>query len=186
MPRRPAIKLETEFSRLFLVQNLGKKAIFKKYSASKKECLALAKRFNLASLEFIVGELKIQKSENDRIYLDGKILAKYTQICVITLEPVQTNLNNPIKGFFIEDSGFFSETLEFDLLEEQFIELIENNTIDFGELLAQLLAISINPYPKASNMVTQEKVLKSSKNQIHRNLSSNSSPFEVLKALKSK
>ena len=56
-----------ELSRVLKIKSLKKRDAQKNYSASKKECKALAKRFNLVSLDFLIGDLRFLPKQNGNI-----------------------------------------------------------------------------------------------------------------------
>ena len=182
IPKTTKDEPDIEFSRPFSMQNLKRQNVLKRFSATKTECRRLAERFNLVSIDFLVGNISISQKEIKQIRVGGRISARYTQFCVVTLDPIQVDIDEPISGLFLENIEALEEIFLTDPLEENFIELLENNTIDCGELLAQSLAISIDPYINSSDKTNKSRVFE----EFTSNNPRNSSPFEVLRTLKVK
>ena len=103
--------------------------------------------------------------------------AKVTQSCTITLDPVQDVIEESIETYFIladHMADMFAEEEENPAFNKDFEELSEP-LIDLGELVSQVLAISLNPYPRSSK--AEDEVKK---------LGKPSNPFDVLAVLKEK
>ena len=107
-----------------------------------------------------------------------ELVAKYNiiaigdQKCVITLNPIKFN----IKEFF---NMKFKNIKNIDLssLEDEFIEPIYNNNINFSEIGVQMFASFLSPYPKINNGKIDLKSI--SKDDVN-NEENNNNPFEVL------
>jgi hypothetical protein len=78
--------------------------------------------------------------------------AKYTvnavgeQKCVISLNPVQFKIN---KLFDMKLINY--EKLDLSQLDDEFIEPVYNNKINFGEIGIQIFSSFLDPYPKINN-----------------------------------
>ena len=137
--------------------------------ANENEKQALAKRFGLHKLHSLVCATQLTYEE-DYIKITGHLKARAQQSCVVSLKPVSENINIQFEQRLCQDPNMVD-----DRLDGPDIELLQTPDIFIGEIIAQQLGLSLNPYPRLSS-ASIEKYLPSQK----------SSPFAVLQQLKAK
>ncbi|HAY49781.1 MULTISPECIES: YceD family protein [Thalassospira] len=126
--------------------------------ANEKERAALAKRFELVSIDSLKAELTISTASNGEVTVRGPMTAEIVQNCVATLEPVPELVEDTIEVLFSphvseDDLPSDPDDLE-DLSEEELMALLDqpeplvDGKIDLGEVVAQFLAVAMNPYPR--------------------------------------
>ncbi|URK18748.1 YceD family protein [Thalassospira sp. GO-4] len=126
--------------------------------ANEKERAALAKRFELVSIDSLKAELTICTASNGEVTVRGPMTAEIVQNCVATLEPVPELVEDTIEVLFSphvseDDLPSDPDDLE-DLSEEELMALLDqpeplvDGKIDLGEVVAQFLAVAMNPYPR--------------------------------------
>lgn len=126
--------------------------------ANEKERAALAKRFELVSIDSLKAELTISTASNGEVTVRGPMTAEIVQNCVATLEPVPELVEDTIEVLFSphvseDDLPSDPDDLE-DLSEEELMALLDqpeplvDGKIDLGEVVAQFLAVVMNPYPR--------------------------------------
>lgn len=155
-PHKDVVQLPPEFSRITLISDLTPHPTTFSIEAKKEECEALAQRFGLVSVNFLKAQYEIwRKADTETICLKGLLKAEVIQNCVITFAPVTEEIKAEFKEFFQQNetlSPEIEDELEFDLSmleDEDYPELISGNELDVGEIVAQHLSLSLNPYPKA-------------------------------------
>ncbi len=87
--------------------------------------------------------------------LTGDLRAELTQLCGVTLEPVEEVIRENVSLEFwpeqrIAREDFHSEPE--DVLESDPPEPIVNGRIDLGHLAAEIFATAINPYPRKQDV----------------------------------
>lgn len=138
-----------EFSRIVDVTRLGHTAHAITIEANAAECAALARRFGLVSLDRLSAALTIQHhGDNGLIELSGRFFARLRQACVITLDPVPADIDQPIRLFYGE-AAEIDGTIADPLALEDDAEPLDHGQIDCGEAVAQQLALALDPYPRA-------------------------------------
>jgi uncharacterized metal-binding protein YceD (DUF177 family) len=173
--------IASELSRPVTVENLKIGATDQTIKATDEECSNLADRFGLKDLAHLEAHLHlIRKGQGEslRVFVTGDLSARVTQTCIITLETVDTEIEAKFTIKFDiagEDDDFEAE---IDSDEDEIIEPILNGVIDLGELVAQNLALEINPFPRAEGADSSEMVLESK--------DSTTNPFSALEKLKNK
>jgi uncharacterized metal-binding protein YceD (DUF177 family) len=82
----------------------------------------------------------------------GRIDADVVQSCVVSLAPVPAQVTEEFEAFFTQnpERAALSEEITFAPDEQDPPELIEDGTIDLGELAAQHLSLALDPFPRAA------------------------------------
>ena len=137
--------------------------------------IEISKRLDLIKLdifEMTINYIQVSKTES---------LAKYTlnsvgeQKCVISLNPVKFKIDKFFNIKFIKDNK-----LNLSSLDDEFIEPIFNNKINFCEVGVQMFASFLDTYPKINNGDIKLNSIYSNEDSevIKKN------PFEVLNNIK--
>lgn len=133
-----------EFSRPFPLARLDKTEEEIRITATPPECAALARRFGLPEIAELCGAFRLRRRGVDRVVAEGWITARFTQICVVTLDPFPTSLDEAFELHFVPEG---EDNLDPD--PERPDEMgYEGEMIDLGEALAQQLAVSLDPFPR--------------------------------------
>lgn len=145
-----------EFSHAIPLSEIGSKPTNVKLHANDAERQALAKRFDLLSLEMLAANVAL-RHETSGIMAEGDFTATLTQPCVASGVPVAVELAESIAVRFIPEPDLapdFEIELEIDDCDTVFHN---GRVIDLGELVAQSLALAIDPFPRSPNA---EAILK--------------------------
>jgi len=148
MAEKPA----PEFSRRVDVSRMGRLEHRLEIKANAEERAALARRFDLVELPELAAELVLRKRGDGVFELSGRWHARVAQRCVVTLEPVPADLADEVRLFFAAAAPPragkpFAEADPLD--DEGWPEPIEGGVVDVGEAVVQLMAVALEPYPRA-------------------------------------
>jgi uncharacterized metal-binding protein YceD (DUF177 family) len=138
-----------EFSHIVNVQDLPQDGADYDISANEAECVKLAERFNLVRLSGLKAVLRLDRRSRGAVRLSGGIVAQVTQTCVATLDPVDEDVEIDLDIVFQPDF----EDLPLDAPEydsERDLEPLTGDSLDIGEIVAEEMALSLNPYPRAA------------------------------------
>lgn len=150
-----------EFSRLLTVEGLDDEGRTFRVEAEHGELEALARRFELVSLDRLAAEGAIFPEANSGLFrLKARVMADVVQSCVVTLAPVASRLDVAFERLYgadvenewtdKDDSGrelFLNP--EEDLLPEPLL----GESVDVGEAVAEQLALELIPFPRAAGAV---------------------------------
>jgi uncharacterized metal-binding protein YceD (DUF177 family) len=114
--------------------------------ATAEECAALARGFGLPGIQALSGDYHLQASAKG-IHVTGAVKASITQICVTTLEPFDSMIEEEVEVDFAEPSGMPAEP-PTDIHEYEPPDEIVNGQIDLGALTAEFLVLGLDPYPR--------------------------------------
>jgi hypothetical protein len=132
-----------EFPRPVRVSNLATTGQRLRLEATPGECAALAERLGLLALHSFTAEMRLRPESAGGIRVDGHIEASLEQACVVSLEPVPQRVNEAFRLRILPEGDIPSE----DPDAEDEVEC-ENGMAELGEVMAQLLALALDPYPR--------------------------------------
>jgi uncharacterized metal-binding protein YceD (DUF177 family) len=116
---------------------------------------ALAARYSLLSLDALAAQLTVRRDISGEIVVEGRLQADVVQECVITLEPVPEAVAGPIEQRYTLLPAEPAADLEYGPDDIEPPEPVMGEAIDLGELVAQYLSLTINPYPRAPDADAQ-------------------------------
>ena len=114
--------------------------------ASGEERAALAKDFNLAAIHRLEGRLRLTGSGR-RVHVQGVVNATISQICVVTLDPFETEIEEEVVVDFARPGRAPTERGAASHADDQPDEIVDGY-IDVGALTAEFLALGLDPYPR--------------------------------------
>lgn len=146
--------VDPEFPRPFALDKLGAQTAAVEIDARPMEREALAARFDLAELGRLSADLQVDREAAGLVRVSGRLIAEGAQICVVSLEQVPFALDLPISlRFASEDQVQAAGEVSVDAEGEDPPEPIEQGAIDLGEAMAQMLAVALDPFPRAAEAV---------------------------------
>jgi uncharacterized metal-binding protein YceD (DUF177 family) len=165
-----------EFSRLAALDRATETPQSWTIEANEDERAALARRFGLISLGRLVATLTWRRQAGGLVRLDGELAASLAQPCVVTLEPVPADLAESFTLRFMPGIAAEDREVVIDAEADDPPEPLGDGPVDVGEIVAQQLALALDPYPRAPG-VDLGTVLPAAEPE---------SPFAVLRTLRPK
>jgi uncharacterized metal-binding protein YceD (DUF177 family) len=165
------------------IAKLEAKPALYRLEADAGERRALAELNKLVALERLAGEIELKRLDGGRIRLEGRIQANLTQRCVVSLEPVVQAIDEAFHyDFGPVENAADAENGEVLIDMESDVEPLAGDSLELGDILAEQLALAIDPYPRAPSAQLQAPPAGTEEPV---NLGKNS-PFAALAALKPK
>jgi uncharacterized metal-binding protein YceD (DUF177 family) len=159
---------ELEFSRPLRVAGVPAGGQRLRLDATPAECTALARRLGVPAVHALSATLALRPDRAEGIAVDGVLEARVTQECVVTLEPVEQSVSEAVALRILPEGQSPSE----DPDAEDEVE-VEGGIAELGEVMAQQLALALDPYPRAPGAVLPDAAQDAPE-----------SPFAKLSALK--
>lgn len=126
--------------------------------ATAAERAAIAAADGLAGLESLVADLLIAPDGERKARVTGRLAARLTQVCVVTLEPFDSALETEIEADFAAREeperrpapgrGRREETHAREAEIEAEFDPIVNGEIDVGALVEEFFVLALDPYPR--------------------------------------
>ena len=124
--------------------------------------------------------LDVTPKSGGRIHVTGHVRARIGQTCVVTLDPIENEIDEPIDLVFappeqIPDlSDLVDEAAESETEIPDPPEPIINGVIDLGRLATDALFLAVDPYPRRPDAIFEPPLETADPND---------HPFAALKAL---
>ena len=137
-----------EFSRPFAIDDIEPKGSMVELIADPEERRLLAERFDLLALDRLVARLTVTRGASGiPIRVRGRLQASVVQSCVVSLEPVASEIDEPVEAEYGPASAVGpEEVVQLDQPDPP--EPLEGDSLELGELVAQHLSVALDPYPR--------------------------------------
>lgn len=132
---------------------LGPNGVSETREATADELTELARSLDIPAFQQLRVSYEIKPSAKEHFALKGQISANLLQACIITLEPLATEID---ETFAVElrpaelenETGNTNGDLEILTLPD--VEPIVDEQIDVGALIYEIVSASLEPYPRKS------------------------------------
>jgi Large ribosomal RNA subunit accumulation protein YceD len=124
--------------------------------------------------------LDVTPQSGGRVHVTGYVRARIGQTCVVTLDPIENDIDEPIDLVFAPPeqipqlSDLVDDAAESDVEIPDPPEPIVNGVIDLGRLATDAIFLAVDPYPRRPDAVF-EPLVEAADPMDH--------PFAALKAL---
>lgn len=115
--------------------------------ASEAERAALARRYAIPAVRGLRFRAQAQPWGPGGWRIDGVVAAELTQTCVLTLDPVDTALEERFTRYFAPAKRMDQTVGLLDPETDEDPEPL-GAAIDFGEIAAEAAALAMDPYPR--------------------------------------
>ena len=141
----------SEFARPVRIDAIGNEAREIAIEADAAERAALARRFEIASLQSLSATASVVRRDGE-VRAAGTLRADLVQLCVATNVEIPVRIAASFDIAFrneapadVPDAGIELSESECDVM------FYEGGAIELGEAVAETLALAIDPYPRAAN-----------------------------------
>jgi len=172
LPRGP-------FSRPIDVKKVKDDALAMAIEASAAECAAVAAETDLPGVALLSATFSITRRSGGRFEVSGRVRAEITQICVVTLEPFESRIDQPVDVAFapvldpdldlkdrtgarFKDDAFgrgAPVTIPGNDDQVDPPDPLIDDTIDLGALAVEFLTLSRDPYPRKPGVQFDDAVV---------------------------
>jgi len=163
-----------------LVEQIPDTGLHREIDADPAARAAMAEVAGLREILSANASLDVTPESRGRVHVIGRVQARIGQTCVVTLDPIENEIDEPIDLVFAPPeqipvlSDLVDEAAESDTEIPDPPEPIINGAIDLGRLATDALFLAIDPYPRKPDAVF-EPLIAAADPMDH--------PFAALKAL---
>jgi hypothetical protein len=164
-----------------LVAQIPEAGLHRQIQADAATCRAIAEAGGLREVVSAQAAFDLAMMREGRVHVTGRVRARIGQDCVVTLDPIESEIDEPIDLIFAppeqipELSDLVDEAAESDTEIPDPPEPIINGVIDLGRLATDALFLAVDPYPRKPDAVF-EPLIAAADPMDH--------PFAALKALR--
>lgn len=145
-----------EFSRPVLLARIGTEPYRQQISANEAERAALARRFDLVSLDRLEASVEIVRQGEQLLVLRADFEAAFEQNCIVTLDPIAGVLAERFTLLYGPPDA--EETAASFVGDEVAFEPLTGDTIDIGEAVAQEFSLALPPFPRSPDAAVEGNV----------------------------
>ena len=162
------------------VEKIPDTGLHRALEADQATRAAIADVGGLREVLSVQASLDVTPMRGGRFHVTGDVRARIGQTCVVTLEEMESDIDEPIDVIFAppdqipEMAALVDEAEETDEDTPDPPEPIVNGIIDLGRLVSDALYLGVDPYPRKADAVF-EPLLEAPDPEDH--------PFAALKAL---
>ena len=167
---------------LVVVSQIPERGLHRELDADEAQRNAMAESAGLRGVLSAHATFDVTAGKDGCFYVTGRVRARIEQTCVVTLDPIENDIDEPIDLTFappeqIPQLAGLADDAEADNNEADPPEPIINGVIDLGRLAADALFLGIDPYPRKPDAMFAHEVTPPDPED---------HPFAALKALKIK
>jgi hypothetical protein len=189
MTQGPDKNIQSEIERFIDLDKLGPAGVALEITTSDGERAALAKRFGFLGLPAFSARMTVDRKPGGQIVVEGRLKGRIVQACILSLDPVTQELDDAFRLVFAEN---VAEDLDPESGEALLNangdapEPLTGNMLDVGEIAAEQLSLTADPYPRRPG-INLEDVLPKTKGGARRAApEARRHPFAGLAALRDK
>jgi uncharacterized metal-binding protein YceD (DUF177 family) len=169
--KTPVVAVDPEWSVLIDAQTVTSNPQKSRIAASEDVRKALAVRLGLATISSLSADVTLHREKGNVIHVNGLMKANITQPCSVSMDPVQTQIEETFEGWYADQErivmlakarherlGRLADS-EIPILDEsEDPEPLVNGMIDIGELVVQHLSLAADSYPRRRGLEEAEVV----------------------------
>ena len=169
------------WSLVVAVAQIPDAGLHQELAANTAQLIELAALAGVRDVKDARASLNIAPIVGDRVHVTGRVTATVGQTCVVTLEPIESVVDEAIDVTFAPASQIPVTAKVVTKEEGEDAEIpdppepIVNGAIDLGQLVSELLLLGIDPYPRKPGSVFEPP---------QETIDPEEHPFAALKALK--
>ncbi len=173
-------RIAPEFTRPVAVDQLRDHGAEFTVEANLAERSALAGRFGILAIDALSATMRVEPIGRDMVRVAGHLKARVHQACVVTLADVAQTIDQEFKRHYSPKAEEEDESgeIEVEYESEEPPDPLIGGVIDIGEVVAEELALALDPYPRAPGAVFEEPTEQEGETK--------SNPFAALEKLKKK
>ena len=166
-----------------IVAQIPDTGLHRKLEASAAERQAMAETAGLREVVSVQADFDVVPKSGNRIQVTGHVRARIGQTCVVTLDPMESDIDEEVDLIFAPEAEVrrLADLMEEGQVENEQVadppEAIVNGIIDLGRLATDALFLAVDPYPRKPGVVFEPEVTAPDPED---------HPFAVLKALQDK
>jgi hypothetical protein len=146
-----------------IVAQIPESGLHRDLEASADARKAMAEIAGLREIASAHASFDLDLQSGGRVHVVGKLSARVGQTCVVTLDPIENEIDEQIEVMFAPDE----QVLPVDLVADEDAgegelpeppEPIVGGVIDLGRVAADVLFLAIDPYPRKPGAVFEPQV----------------------------
>jgi hypothetical protein len=145
------------------VLQIPETGLHREFEADLMERRAMAEIAGLREIASARASFDVTLKSGGRVHVSGHVVARVGQTCVVTLDPIENEIDEPVDLMFappeqIRLSNLVDEGTESETEIPDPPEPIINGVIDLGRVATDALFLAVDPYPRKPDAVFEPHV----------------------------
>ncbi len=127
--------------------------------ADAEQRAALARLHGLGAVDSFVVALEVTPWKQGGIKVEGRVTAGIVQDCIVTLEPVESTVDEAVTALFVPEGSKLAVPkysaegeIVLDAEGDDAPEVFSGDTVDVGRLAEEFFSLGIDPYPRKAGV----------------------------------
>jgi uncharacterized metal-binding protein YceD (DUF177 family) len=121
--------------------------------AAERTREAIAKLANLRVLPQLSARFDVAPHGREGLRVTGRIAAILGQTCVVTLEPIENALDEPVDIVFAPAAAADVIDESVDITADDPPEALVDGAVDLGAIATEFMMLAVDPYPRKADAV---------------------------------
>lgn len=169
------------------IEKIPKQGLSLSVKLTESERKTLQAMLDLVDIQNFEVDVEIKKAGAQSYRLKGRVSADIVQNCIVTLERLNSSLQEDIDTRFLpafpkhakpNESQEITETIDINPLEQSDTEGIVDNVLNVGKVIYETFATAIEPYPRKNDVSFEWDDPLNQDDDIKKN---SNNPFAVIK-----
>jgi len=124
---------------------------------------AIAKSAGLRALPQLEATFDVTRLDSGGLHVVGRVVATVGQLCVVSLDPIESQVDEPVELTFVPGAAAAGAAPGSDALSvaiDEAPEPLRGDTIDLGAIATEFLILGIELYPRKPDAVFQAPAIE--------------------------
>lgn len=167
------------FERWLEIEDIGAPERTMSLAADEEMRKRIAGQFDLLELKSLTARIHYKRLDTGTVQISGEYKATVVQSCVVTLDPVESDLGSPFQRLYALDKEAEElNEIEFDPDEDDPPEFLAEPRINLGDVVIEQLGLDIPPFPRSEGADISELEYSADESEER-----TANPFAILKSL---
>jgi uncharacterized metal-binding protein YceD (DUF177 family) len=138
--------------------------LHRELEADQTTRLAIAEAAGLREVMSARASFDLARRSGGRVHVEGRLQARVGQTCVVTLDPIENDIDEEIDLIFAPSEQIPEIAAAADDDADEVVQVadqpepFENGIIDIGRLATDMLYLAIDPYPRKEGATFELKI----------------------------
>ena len=142
-----------------IVEQIPDTGLHREIEADPAARAAMAEVAGLREILSASASLEVTPESRGRVHITGRVQARIGQTCVVTLDPIESEIDERVDLVFLPDTaaaiGDGAGKVDLEIGSDDELEPLVGDAIDLGAIATEFLILGIDLYPRKPEAVFQ-------------------------------
>ena len=134
------------------LDEIPRRGVSERRKAGDSLRLTIAEELGVKACTRLIAEYSIRNAGGGRFELSGTLDSEFSRVCVVSLSPITETIKETLDCIFVPPEHLPErQSKEEEALAVEEIEPITKETIEVGRIIYEVIAATLDPYPRAND-----------------------------------